>query len=280
MPSEKRARQRRLRDERRAVEEQRARRRRNYRRGIAALFVAGLVVGLVALLSGNTPKKAASTTTTTLGATTTTIAPTTTTEVVPAATANTPACPPATGSAKRKTSFKAEPSLCINPTGVYDATVDTDVGTFVIEMHAADSLLAVNNFVFLARYHFYDGIYFHRVVPGFVVQGGDPTETGSGGAGYSWTGNTPPTSCEKAGCYPTGSVAMANTTGPTTNTSQFFVVLPGGQSQLAGPPNYTLFGTVVSGMSVVDKIGADGSATGAPKHFHKMIKVTISEVSP
>ena len=280
MPSEKRARQRRLRDERRAAEQQRAKRRRGYRRVVLAIIVAGAVVGLVALLSGNHPKKPASSaskTTTTVA--NTTLEATTANGTIPAVTASTPACPPASGAAKRLTSFKAYPALCVAKTGIYDATVQTDVGVFVIQMHAASSLLAVNNFVFLARYHFFDGIVFHRVIPGFVVQGGDPTGTGSGGPGYSWTGNTPTTACEKAGCYPPGSVAMANSTGPSSNSSQFFIVLPGGGSQFTGKPLYTLFGTVISGMSVVDKIGADGASSGVPKVLHKMEKVTITQVS-
>ena len=148
-------------------------------------------------------------------------------------------------------------------------------------MNAAKSLAAVNNFVFLARYRYYDGVIFQRVIPGFVVQGGDPTGTGSGGPGYEFTGNTPAKSCSTQGnCYPIGSVAMANTGSPTTNGSQFFIVV--GKSGEALPPNYTLFGKVTSGMNVVQKIASEGNsnpnANGMPpKKTYQMISVTISQ---
>ena len=154
----------------------------------------------------------------------------------------------------------------------------TSKGPIELELFEGDAPKTVENFVKLSRDGFYDGVVFHRVIPGFVVQGGDPTGTGTGGPGYNWTGNTPPTSCEKNGCYPTGSVAMANTSGPTTNGSQFFIVLPGGDGQLAAP-KYTLFGKVISGMKVVERIATDGSASGKPTHLHKMLKVTITQVS-
>ena len=167
--------------------------------------------------------------------------------------------------------------MCVSPSATYDATFTTDDGTFVVSMKASASIAAVSNFVFLARYHYFDGTVFHRVIPGFVVQGGDPTGTGTGGPGYSFTGNTPAKTCEKTeSCYPVGGVAMANSTGPSTNGSQFFIILPGGQTTLDSEPNYTLFGQVISGMNVVEKIGADGSSSGTPKVLHHIVKVTIS----
>jgi cyclophilin family peptidyl-prolyl cis-trans isomerase len=243
---------------------------------LSALVVAAVVVGLVALLSGHsTPKKPAKKTSTT----STTIAKSKATPTTLAVAAVAPTCPPTAGAAKRVIKFTKAPPICIDKTGVYDATVTTDVGTFVIEMKAATNLTAVNNFVFLARYRFFDGVIFQRVIPGFVVQGGDPTGTGAGGPGYSWTGNTPAAACEKtSSCYPNWTVAMANSGTASSNESQFFIVLPGGGAQLSAL--YTVVGTVVSGTSVVAKIGADGAASGTPKHVHKMTKVTISEVSP
>jgi len=234
--------------------------------------VVGVVIGLVVLLSGSsskTTKKQA-----TKSATTTTV-------VTGAAT---PTCPPTTaaGASKRVTAFTKAPPACISHTAVLDATVKTDVGTFVIQMKAADSYASVNNFVFLARYHFFDNTTFPRVIKGFVVQGGSPNDTTSGGPGYSFTGNKPPASCTaKKDCYPIWSVAMANSTGPSTNGSQFFIVLPGGQVTLDAEPNYSLFGQVIAGTSVVAKIGEDGSAstssTGTPKVTHRIISVTISQ---
>jgi len=266
-----------------ANEQRRAKRRRLLRRSIGGLVVVGVVVGLVVLLSGSkTPAKKKPATTTT---TTTTVAPSTTTSTTTPSvkTAIAPVCPPATGSSKRYIKFTKEPPTCISATGVYEATVLTDVGTFVIKMNAATSLAAVNNFVFLSRYHFYDSTIFHRVIPGFVVQGGDPTGTGTGGPGYSWTGNTPSSSCSATkSCYPTYSVAMANSGAPSSNESQFFIVVGNGGQQLS--PNYSLFGQVASGTAVVNHIAADGNSVTAdngvpPKVVHHIIKITISQVT-
>jgi cyclophilin family peptidyl-prolyl cis-trans isomerase len=268
-----------------AEQERHRLRNQKIRRAVGAVIVVGVVVGLVFLLShGSTPKKKTTTTTTTSTSTTTTTsstqAPPTTAPVSHTAVA--PVCPPTTpaGATKRVIKFTKAPPTCISATGVYDATISTDVGTFVVQMKAASSLAAVNSFVFLARYHYFDLTVFHRVIPGFVVQGGDPTGTGEGGPGYSFTGNTPPASCKaKSDCYPVWGIAMANSTGPSTNGSQFFIVLPGGQTTLDSEPNYTLFGQVISGTKVVAKIGADGSSSGTPTVLHHIVKVTIAQVS-
>jgi cyclophilin family peptidyl-prolyl cis-trans isomerase len=205
-------------------------------------------------------------------------------------------CPPATGSAKRVVLFTQAPPDCIPTTSVWDATFATNLGKIVVQMPAASSYKAVNNFVFLARYHFYDGTFFHRVIPGFVVQGGDPTGTGTGGAGtgtglkekygypgYQFTGNTPPAGCKTnanlTGCYQPGDLALANSQGPSTDSSQFFFVLPGGQTTLNTEPNYTNFGHVISGMNVVEKIGADGSSSGTPTVKVYLLTVTVTQVS-
>lgn len=178
-----------------------------------------------------------------------------------------PVCPPAGGSATREIAFTKAPPMCITTSASYTAVVKTDVGTFDVALNAKEAPKAVNNFVFLARYHYYDGITFHRVIPGFVVQGGDPTGTGSGGPGYTFADELP-----KAGAYKLGSVAMANS-GPNTNGSQFFIVVGAQGQQLQ--PNYSLFGQVTSGMSVVQKIAANGTTSGTPSVVHKMISVTI-----
>jgi len=272
-----------------AEKERGRKRRRTMRRGGGAVLVVAVVIGLVVLLSsGGNPKKPPAsaskrTTATTAPATTTTLAKGTPTTAPVSHTAVVPVCPPATptGAAHRVIAFTKAPPTCISPTGVYDATVRTDLGTFAIRLDAASSLAGVNDFVFLARYHFYDLTVFHRVIKGFVVQGGDPTGTGTGGPGYSFTGNTPPSSCTKAGdCYPTGTVALANSGTPSSDGSQFFVVLPGGGKALS--PNYTVIGRVVSGLSIVERIGADGapatSATGTPKVLHHIVSVTITAV--
>jgi cyclophilin family peptidyl-prolyl cis-trans isomerase len=280
MPSEKRARQRALRDQKLAVQERYNRRSRRTRRSITLVIVVGVIIALVALLSGGGPKKPTASKSTT----TTSIAPTTTTEPV-AKTAIAPVCPPATaaGAAKRVIAFTKAPPMCIATNSVFDATVVTDVGTFVIKLTTATSPVAVNNFVFLARYHFYDGIIFQRSIPNFMIQGGDPTGTGNGGPGYHFTGNTPPSSCvAKSDCYAAGDVALANTAAPTSDGSQFFVIVPGGASELSDV--YTVIGNVTSGMSVVEKIAVDGnsnpSASGVPpKVTHHMISVTVKQIT-
>ncbi|WP_116116081.1 peptidylprolyl isomerase [Austwickia chelonae] len=179
------------------------------------------------------------------------------------------ACPAADGSSAKKAAFDAAPPMCIDPAKTYTATVSTDVGDFEVALDPKKAPKTVNNFVVLARYHFYDGVDFHRVMPSFVVQGGDPQGTGRGGPGYQFADELP-----EAGAYEVGSLAMANA-GPNTNGSQFFVVT--GPRGVGLPPLYTLFGKVTSGMDVVQKIEKDGSESGTPTKKHKMTKVTITE---
>jgi cyclophilin family peptidyl-prolyl cis-trans isomerase len=185
-------------------------------------------------------------------------------------------CPNLNGSSPHYTHFTAAPPTCIDPTKTYTASVETDVGTYVITLNAKAAPKTVNNFVFLSGYHFYDGTIFHRVIPGFMNQGGDPKGTGTGGPGYQFPDELPSSVSQ----YVNGSVAMANS-GPNTNGSQFFVIVGNGGSQL-GQPSYSLFGQVTSGMDVVDKINQDGnsnpSANGTPpKVTHHIVKVTVSE---
>ena len=133
-----------------------------------------------------------------------------------------------------------------------DAVVKTSEGSFTIRLDAKDSPHTVASFEKLARKGFFDGTIFHRIVPGFVIQGGDPTGTGTGGPGYTTT-DPPPTSTR----YTHGVVAMAKTQSeaPGTAGSQFFVVTAK-DAQL--PPDYAVLGKVVSGLDVVDKIGKLG----------------------
>ena len=137
---------------------------------------------------------------------------------------------------------------------------------------ALDAIAAprtVNNFVFLARYHYFDGVAFHRIIPGFVVQGGDPTETGTGGPGYRFEDELP-----RPGRYEVGSLAMANA-GPDTNGSQFFIV--SGPQGAGLPPQYSLFGKVVSGLEVLAAIEATGSSSGRPGERVEIEQVEITE---
>jgi cyclophilin family peptidyl-prolyl cis-trans isomerase len=179
-------------------------------------------------------------------------------------------CPPAEGAPEPKKSFDGRPQNCLADGATYAAVVETDIGSFTIDLDREKAPNTVNNFVFLARYKAYEGVPFHRVIPGFVVQGGDvESGSGSGGPGYKFADELP-----KAGDYRLGSVAMANS-GPDTNGSQFFVIT--GEQGIALPPNYSLFGQVSSGLDIVKKIEADGAESGTPKIVHKIVKVTINE---
>jgi cyclophilin family peptidyl-prolyl cis-trans isomerase len=143
--------------------------------------------------------------------------------------------------------WSVPPATVIDPARSYTATVQTNLGAFQIQLLPQEAPRTVNNFVCLARSGYYDGTRFHRLVPGFVVQGGDPTGTGTGSPGYRFEDEVP------VRPYARGTVAMANS-GPNTNGSQFFVCLVDGCQNL--PPAYNIFGTVVSGMETVDAIAA------------------------
>ncbi len=260
-------------------------RRRMLRRGASLLALVVFVVLIVVLVGSNgghkkSAAKSSSTTTTT----------TTTTALQSAAVA--PTCPSG-HERKRLVWFTKAPPNCIGKSSVWEATFNTTAGKFVISLPAARSYAAVNNFVFLARWNYYNDTYFHRVIPGFVVQGGDPTGTGYGGPhhypGYQFTGNYPPLSCKTKPqgplCYAPGDFVMANSNpnpqsqNASTDGSQFFIVLPGGQKVLNGEPTYTIFGKVISGMSVVEQIGKDGSASGTPNVKVDVKSVTVRQVS-
>jgi cyclophilin family peptidyl-prolyl cis-trans isomerase len=159
--------------------------------------------------------------------------------------------------------------MCIDVHRRYTADLVTSKGTMVIALDPVAAPKTVNNFVFLARYHYFEGIFFHRVIPGFVLQGGDPTGTGTGGPGYRFEDELP-----RPGRYELGSLAMANA-GPDTNGSQFFVI--SGPSGVRLPPQYSLFGKVVSGLDVVAVIDGLGTSSGKPKKRVAIESVTITE---
>ena len=183
-------------------------------------------------------------------------------------------CPKNPATALQKPKWSSAPATIIDAAKAYTATVKTDVGTFVIALDAKDAPQTVNNFVFLAQHRFFDCVIFHRVIPGFVDQTGDPTGTGSGGPGYTIPDELPTKAANTADQYPLGSVAMANTGQPHSGGSQWFIVAGAEGESL--PNSYSLFGHVTSGMSVVEKINAQGSASGVPPDVtHRMLKVTI-----
>jgi len=180
-----------------------------------------------------------------------------------------PTPPNADGSSEQQRKFDEEPEMHIDPNKRYVATMVTTHGTMVIALDPLKAPKTVNNFVFLSRYHYYDGVVFHRIIPGFVLQGGDPTGSGSGGPGYRFDDELP-----ESGAYSVGSLAMANA-GPNTNGSQFFVI--SGSDGVRLPPLYAHFGEVVSGLDVIEKIDKIGSRSGTPKERVVIESVTIEE---
>ena len=148
------------------------------------------------------------------------------------------------------------------------AVIETTAGTIEFELLEEIAPKAAGNFSTLAKKGFYDGVIFHRVVPGFVIQGGDPDGTGRGGPGYTFE-DEPVTLG-----YARGTVAMANA-GPNTNGSQFFICL---QDLPQLPPKYTVFGQVLAGLSVVDAIAAGAAGPGdRPVEPVTMTKVSIRD---
>lgn len=184
-----------------------------------------------------------------------------------------PECPAVDGSSERQTSFDGPFDMCIDPSKTYTAEMDTSMGSMTIVLDAAAAPKTVNNFVSLARYHYYDGLVFHRIIQGFMCQGGCPEGSGRGGPGYRFEDELP-----KPGRYELGSVAMANA-GPNTNGSQFFIVSgPSGQGL---PPQYSLFGKVVSGLDVVDAMEKVPTGAGDRPNTDVVINsVTITESDP
>ena len=173
------------------------------------------------------------------------------------------------GSSPKTQKFNDLPEMGIDPAKRYTATMETSMGTLVISLDPIKAPKTVNNFVFLALYHYYDGIIFHRIIEGFVCQGGDPTGTGMGGPGYKFADELP-----KPGQYEIGSLAMANA-GPNTNGSQFFLI--SGPSGVGLPPAYSLFGKVVKGLDVVDAMQRVQTARGDRPVTDVVInKVTIT----
>ena len=178
-------------------------------------------------------------------------------------------CPAADGSSEKRQRFDGPPPMCIDSAKRYTAEMVTNKGSMTIALDAASAPATVNNFVVLSRYHYYDGVGFHRIIPGFMCQGGDPEGTGRGGPGYRFDDELP-----APGRYEIGSIAMANA-GPNTNGSQFFIV--SGPDGVRLPPQYSLFGKVVKGIETLQAIEATGSRSGAPSEKVTIESVTITE---
>lgn len=172
------------------------------------------------------------------------------------------------GSSTKITSFSSPPSFILSEGVTYHALIKTNFGDMSVDLFADKAPITVNNFVFLALYHYYDGLSFHRIIPGFVVQGGDPSGNGTGGPGYRFRDELP-----QEGEYEIGTLAMANA-GPNTNGSQFFIV--SGNSGINLPPLYAIFGKVVDGLDVVSILDSKGSSSGKPQEPCIMESVTVT----
>ena len=273
MPSEKRARQRAAREARLAEEAQRQKRRRQVRNVIILVVVLAAIVGIAfAVSAGNNGSKSASTTT---SSTTATRAHDAALQAQANRTAIHAGCPASPKTAVNTQKYPSAPTMTIDTSKTYTADVTTTTGSFVITLDAKSAPATVNNFVFLAQKGFYHCVTFHRVIPSFMNQTGDPTGTGQGGPGYTIPDENPPKAADASKQYPLGAVAMANTGQPNTGGSQFFIVAgPEGESL---PNTYALFGQVTSGMNVVDTINQQGSAQGVPPDVtQRILSITIS----
>lgn len=262
-------------------------RRKNIRRGVIVAIVAVLILGTGALLfSGKTTTTTLASATTTSGVTTTTAASTSTTlpkakvtalQAAADAKAVSAGCPASTATRANNLSWPKAPAMTIDKTKTYTANFTTTAGNFAVKLDAATAPITTNNFVFLAEHKFYNCVIFHRVIPGFMIQGGDPSGTGTSGPGYTIADEYP-----KAGSptYPLYSIAMANTNAPHSGGSQFFIVTGVLGETLAA--TYSLFGQVVSGQAVVKTIQNEGNPSQAsngspPIVTQRILTVTISE---
>lgn len=142
--------------------------------------------------------------------------------------------------------FASYPEMVIDASKTYRASIRTSEGTIEVDLFAERSPRTVNNFVFLAREGFYDGVIFHRVIEGFMLQGGDPTGTGTGGPGYRFEDEL---EAARQHRYTRGTLAMANA-GPNTNGSQFFIM----HTDYGLPPQYSVFGQATDGFDTIDAI--------------------------
>ena len=169
--------------------------------------------------------------------------------------------------APKPKTYSSPPPMTIDTSKQYTAIIEMEKGDLVLELFAKDVPVTVNNFVFLAREGFYDGSTFHRVIPGFMAQGGDPTGTGMGNAGYKFkdefTEHT----------HVVGTLSMANS-GPNTNSAQFFITFTP-QSGLDG--KHTVFGQLIEGMDVLERLTPRDPSQNPQFEGDQIIRITIEE---
>ena len=266
MPDPKRERKRQNRDAARAAQLEAARaakKKQSLIRGVVGIVLLLGLAALAALVLGGDDDKtdvASENSTSTTGASTTT-----TENPALAAVQCNDTKPPDN---PNRPTFTEPPPMSIDPAKKYTAVIDTSCGKITVELDAKNTPKTVNNFVFLARKDFYKGLTWHRVVDDFVIQGGDPQGTGSGGPGYKFEDELPQDG------YKLGSLAMANS-GPNTNGSQFFIVT--GQNGTTLPNNYSRFGMVTGGLEVAQKLESFGQPDQKPSRPLYIFDITITE---
>ncbi len=185
-----------------------------------------------------------------------------------------PDTPSKAAPAEQKTAktYDKPPEMKLDANKKYTATIDTSKGKIVVDLFAKEAPKTVNSFVFLAKDHFYDGVIFHRVIPGFMIQGGDPTGSGRGGPGYEFENENK----DSDHGFPPGTLAMANA-GADTNGSQFFIVDGPDASHLTAD-KYTIFGQVKEGQDVVKQIAqAPRDDNDRPNEPITIKSITIEE---
>jgi cyclophilin family peptidyl-prolyl cis-trans isomerase len=268
--TEKRQRQKAGRQARLAEQQKAQKRKQTLRRTITVIIVAAIVFGISYAIfkPGKKPATAATTTTTTV--------PVSAAQATADKTAKAAGCPSNPKAQLPNPQWTSPPPMTIDTSKNYTVTIKTDVGTITAALDAKTAPAAVNEFVFLVNHKYYNCLTFHRVIPNFMDQTGDPTGTGDGAVGYTVPGGVPATANPQ---YPLGSLAMAKTSAAPDGTSsnQFFIVA--GSEGESLPPQYALFGQVTSGQNVVDQINADGDASDdgtPPKVIHRMLSVTVT----
>jgi cyclophilin family peptidyl-prolyl cis-trans isomerase len=272
MPSDKRDRQRQNREQKRKREERSRRLKLIRRRLVQAVWFALIVAGVVTV--SNLIERSNTSTTTTTSATSTTTQPSDLGATFDEYRAQPTACGATAPPPAQEMQFDAPVDQQLDPNTPVTATISTSCGDIVIQLDPKLAPEAVNSFVFLARQGYFDGTVFSRIVPGFVIQGGDPTATNTGGPGYVLPDEYP-----AAGfAYDRGAVAMANA-GAGSTGSQFFIAL--GATGL--DPNYSPLGTVIEGDATLDAIAnvpvgpnATGVETSRPLETVYIDSVTIN----
>jgi cyclophilin family peptidyl-prolyl cis-trans isomerase len=265
MPDPKRERQRQNRLQGRAAQleaaKQAKRKQSMIRGGVGIVLIVGLFA-LAAAVLGRDDKKSSSSSSSSSSSTSATTA--TTENAALAAVQCNDTKPPDN---PNRPTFTTAPPMSIDPAKKYTATIETSCGKITVDLDAKAAPKTVNNFVFLANKKFYDGLTWHRVVKDFVIQGGDPEGTGSGGPGYQFEDELPTDG------YKLGSLAMANS-GPNTNGSQFFIVT--GQNGTTLDNKYSRFGIVTSGLEVAQKLESFADESQKPTRPLYILSITIA----